>query len=91
MVSARLSRAAGRVSECFSVLGTFGLRRLLAIDYVKRGIRVNAVLPGTVNSPLVTTLFEDPAKRAEYLGKIPMGRPADVPEIANVIALLGLG
>jgi NAD(P)-dependent dehydrogenase (short-subunit alcohol dehydrogenase family) len=71
-----------------SKAGTLGLMRILAIDYVKKGIRVNAVLPGTVNSPLVTTLLEDPAKRAEYLGKIPMGRAADAAEIANVIAFL---
>lgn len=71
-----------------SKAGCFGLMRILAIDYVKKNIRVNAVLPGTVNSPLVTTLLEDPAKRAEYLGKIPMGRAADASEIANVIAFL---
>jgi NAD(P)-dependent dehydrogenase (short-subunit alcohol dehydrogenase family) len=71
-----------------SKAGTFGLMRILAVDYVKKNIRVNAVLPGTVNSPLVTTLLDDPVKRAEYLGKIPMGRPADVTEIANVIAFL---
>jgi NAD(P)-dependent dehydrogenase (short-subunit alcohol dehydrogenase family) len=71
-----------------SKAGAFGLMRILAIDYVKKNIRVNAVLPGTVNSPLVTTLLEDPAKRAEYLGKIPMGRAADAAEIANVVAFL---
>jgi NAD(P)-dependent dehydrogenase (short-subunit alcohol dehydrogenase family) len=71
-----------------SKAGCFGLMRILAIDYVKKNIRVNAVLPGTVNSPLVTTLLADPAKRAEYLGKIPMGRAADAAEIANVIAFL---
>jgi NAD(P)-dependent dehydrogenase (short-subunit alcohol dehydrogenase family) len=71
-----------------SKAGCFGLMRILAIDYVKKNIRVNAVLPGTVNSPLVTTLLEDPVKRAEYLGKIPMGRAADAAEIANVIAFL---
>jgi NAD(P)-dependent dehydrogenase (short-subunit alcohol dehydrogenase family) len=71
-----------------SKAGAFGLMRILAIDYVKKEIRVNAVLPGTVNSPLVSTLLEDPAKRAEYLGKIPMGRAADAAEIANVIAFL---
>jgi NAD(P)-dependent dehydrogenase (short-subunit alcohol dehydrogenase family) len=71
-----------------SKAGAFGLMRILAIDYVKKHIRVNAVLPGTVNSPLVTTLLKDPEKRAEYLGKIPMGRAADPAEIANVIAFL---
>jgi len=71
-----------------SKAGTMGLMRMLAIDYVKKNIRCNAVLPGTTNSPLVTTLMEDPAKRAEFLGKIPIARAADAREIANVIAFL---
>jgi NAD(P)-dependent dehydrogenase (short-subunit alcohol dehydrogenase family) len=71
-----------------SKAGTFGLMRILAIDYVKKNIRVNAVLPGTTNSPLVTTLMENPATRAEFLAKIPMARAADASEIGNVIAFL---
>lgn len=71
-----------------SKAGTLGLMRILAIDYVKQNIRVNAVLPGTTNSPLVMTLMENPATRAEFLGKVPMARAADTAEIANVIAFL---
>lgn len=71
-----------------SKAGTFGLMRILAIDYVKKNIRVNAVLPGTTNSPLVTTLMENSATRAEFIAKIPMARAADSREIANVIAFL---
>lgn len=71
-----------------SKAGTLGLMRILAIDYVKKNIRVNAVLPGTTNSPLVATLMENPATRAEFLGKIPMARAAEPREIANVIAFL---
>jgi NAD(P)-dependent dehydrogenase (short-subunit alcohol dehydrogenase family) len=71
-----------------SKAGTLGLMRILAIDYVKENIRVNAVLPGTTNSPLVMTLMENPATRAEFLGKVPMARSADAGEIANVIAFL---
>lgn len=68
--------------------GTLALARILAVDYVRHHIRVNAVLPGTTKSPLVTTLMEDPARRAEYVAKIPMGRAAEPEEIANVIAFL---
>jgi len=71
-----------------SKAGTFGLMRILAIDYVKKNIRVNAVLPGTTNSPLVMTLMENPATRAEFLAKVPMARAAEPREIANVIAFL---
>ena len=71
-----------------SKAGTYGLMRILAVDYVNKNIRVNAVLPGTINSPLVNTLMEDPAMRSEFLGKIPMGRPGEPREIGNVIAFL---
>lgn len=84
----QLGCAPGFTAYSSSKSGSFGLMRILAIDYVARGIRVNAVLPGTVNSPLVTTLLSDPAKRAEFLSKIPMARAADAEEIANVIAFL---
>jgi NAD(P)-dependent dehydrogenase (short-subunit alcohol dehydrogenase family) len=71
-----------------SKAGTFGLMRILAVDYVKKNIRVNAVLPGTTNSPLVMTLMENPATQAEFLSKMPMARAADPKEIANVMAFL---
>src|SRR3984957_7596420 len=71
-----------------SKAGTYGLMRILAVDFVSRNIRVNAALPGITNSPLVTTLMENPATRAEFLAKIPMARAADPREIANVIAFL---
>ena len=71
-----------------SKAGTFGLMRILAVDYAKHSIRVNAVLPGTTNSPLVMTLMENPATRAEFLSKMPMARAAEPREIANVIAFL---
>jgi NAD(P)-dependent dehydrogenase (short-subunit alcohol dehydrogenase family) len=71
-----------------SKAGTLGLMRILAVDYVKSNIRVNAVLPGSTNSPLVMTLMQDPAMRTEFLNKIPMGRAAEPREIGNVIAFL---
>lgn len=71
-----------------SKAGTWGLMRILAVDYVKKNIRVNAVLPGTTDSPLVTTLMENPATRTEFLAKIPMARAAAAGEIGNVIAFL---
>jgi NAD(P)-dependent dehydrogenase (short-subunit alcohol dehydrogenase family) len=71
-----------------SKAGTLGLMRILAMDYVIHNIRVNAVLPGTTKSPLVTMLMADSARRAEYLARVPMGRAAEPQEIANVIAFL---
>lgn len=71
-----------------SKAGTFGLMRILAVDYARHNIRVNAVLPGTTNSPLVRILMENPETRAEFLSKMPMARAAEPREIANVIAFL---
>jgi NAD(P)-dependent dehydrogenase (short-subunit alcohol dehydrogenase family) len=84
----QLGCAPGFTAYSASKSGSYGLMRILAVDYVSKGVRVNAVLPGTVNSPLVAALLSDPAKRTEFLGKIPMGRAADAAEIANVIAFL---
>lgn len=71
-----------------SKAGALGLTRILAVDYVKSGVRVNAVFPGSINSPLVQTILQDPALRAEFLARIPMGRAGEPAEIANVIAFL---
>ncbi len=84
----QLGCAPGFTAYSASKAGSYGLMRVLAVDYVGRNIRVNAVLPGTVDSPLVTSLLADSAKREEYLGKIPMRRAADGAEIASVIAFL---
>lgn len=71
-----------------SKAGTFGLMRLLAADYASKNIRVNAVLPGTTNSPLIASRMADPEAHAAFIARIPMGRVAEPHEIANVIAFL---
>jgi NAD(P)-dependent dehydrogenase (short-subunit alcohol dehydrogenase family) len=80
--------ARGFTAYSASKAGALGLMRILAADYAEQSIRVNAVLPGTTNSPLVTKIMSDPAVRAEFMAKIPMGRPADISEIGAVIAFL---
>jgi NAD(P)-dependent dehydrogenase (short-subunit alcohol dehydrogenase family) len=80
--------ARGFTAYSASKAGTFGLMRVLAADYAEKNIRVNAVLPGTTASPLVDAIMQDPAVRAEFMAKIPMGRPAESGEIGNVIAFL---
>jgi NAD(P)-dependent dehydrogenase (short-subunit alcohol dehydrogenase family) len=68
--------------------GTIGLMRILAADYATRNIRVNAVFPGTTNSPLITSLMKDPDRQAMLVAKIPMARAGEPAEIASVIAFL---
>lgn len=84
----QLGCAPGYTAYSASKSGSFGLMRIMAVDYATRNIRVNAVLPGTTDSPLVRSLMEDPATRAEFMARIPMGRPGGPHETANVVAFL---
>jgi meso-butanediol dehydrogenase / (S,S)-butanediol dehydrogenase / diacetyl reductase len=54
-----------------------------ALEWADRGIRVNAVLPGLVETPLTRPHFADPARLAAFNARIPMGRPAQPAEIAG--------
>jgi 2-keto-3-deoxy-L-fuconate dehydrogenase len=68
------------------------LTRAMAADYVAEHIRVNAVLPGTADTPWVGRLLdaaEDPlAAQAALVARQPMGRLVSAPEVANAIAYL---
>lgn len=54
-----------------------------ALEWADRGIRVNAVLPGLVETPLTRPHFQDPARLEAFKARIPMGRPAQPAEIAG--------
>jgi NAD(P)-dependent dehydrogenase (short-subunit alcohol dehydrogenase family) len=58
------------------------LTRNGALEWADRGIRVNAVLPGLVETPLTRPHFQDPARLDAFKARIPMGRPAQAKEIA---------
>lgn len=54
-----------------------------ALEWADRGIRVNAVLPGLVETALTRPTFQDPARLAAFNARTPMGRPAQPAEIAG--------
>jgi NAD(P)-dependent dehydrogenase (short-subunit alcohol dehydrogenase family) len=58
------------------------LTRNGALEWADRGIRVNALLPGLVETPLTRPHFQDPARLDAFRSRIPMGRPAQPAEIA---------
>jgi NAD(P)-dependent dehydrogenase (short-subunit alcohol dehydrogenase family) len=80
--------APGLQAYAASKAGMVGLVRTMAADYAGDGIRVNAVLPGITETPMNRWWTQDPAKRAEVLAPVPLGRPARAEEIAAVAAFL---
>ena len=65
------------------------LSRELGVEFAGRGVRVNALCPGPVNTPLLKELFaEDPERAAKRLVHIPMGRFGEPEEIANAALFL---
>jgi NAD(P)-dependent dehydrogenase (short-subunit alcohol dehydrogenase family) len=78
-----------RAAYCASKGAVVALTRALAIDHVADGIRVNAVCPGTVDSPWVRRLVEDAGESLDTLrARQPMGRLGRPEEIADAVAYL---
>lgn len=65
------------------------LTRMLAIEWAPHGIRVNAVAPGTVETPSRAAFFAaDPGRREQMLGRVPLRRFATVEEVAGAVCYL---
>jgi NAD(P)-dependent dehydrogenase (short-subunit alcohol dehydrogenase family) len=81
--------ATSQISYTASKGGVLALSRELGVEFARRGVRVNALCPGPVNTPLLRELFaEDPVAAARRLVHVPMGRFAEVREIANAVLFL---
>ena len=69
--------------------GVLAMTRELGVQFAREGIRVNALSPGPVNTPLLRELFaKDPQRAARRLVHVPMGRFAEADEIAAAVAFL---
>ena len=64
------------------------MTKSVGVRYAKDNIRCNSIHPSTVETPLVKTLFADPAKKAERIGEIPLGRLASMDDVANAVLFL---
>jgi NAD(P)-dependent dehydrogenase (short-subunit alcohol dehydrogenase family) len=84
-----MGAASSQISYTASKGGVLALSRELGVEFGKRGVRVNALCPGPVNSPLLEELFaKDPEKAARRLVHVPMGRFAETREIAQAALFL---
>jgi glucose 1-dehydrogenase len=76
------------LSYSISKGGMENLTKTLALEYADRGIRVNAVGPGAIVTPINSSWTDDPKRRAEVESHIPMGRVGNPEEIAAAFAFL---
>ncbi|HZN90586.1 MAG TPA: SDR family oxidoreductase [Thermoleophilaceae bacterium] len=75
--------ATSQISYTASKGAVLALSRELGVEFARRGVRVNALCPGPVNTPLLQELYaNDPEKAARRLVHLPMGRFAEAREIA---------
>jgi meso-butanediol dehydrogenase/(S,S)-butanediol dehydrogenase/diacetyl reductase len=68
--------------------GVVNLTRTVAIDHARERIRVNAVCPGPIETPLLSPVLGIPSARDEYAKLVPMGRVGTPEEVAAVVAFL---
>ena len=86
---ATMGAATSQISYTASKGGVLALSRELGVEFARRGVRVNALCPGPVNTPLLQELFaKDPPQAARRLVHVPMGRFADPHEIASAALFL---
>jgi NAD(P)-dependent dehydrogenase (short-subunit alcohol dehydrogenase family) len=84
-----MGAATSQISYTASKGAVLSLSRELGVEFARRGVRVNALCPGPVDTPLLRELYaSDPAKAARRLIHVPMGRFAAAREIASAALFL---
>ncbi|MER7797719.1 3-oxoacyl-ACP reductase [Microbacterium sp. NPDC096154] len=84
-----LGSATSQISYTASKGGVLAMSRELGVQFARQGIRVNALCPGPVNTPLLQDLFaKDPERAQRRLVHVPVGRFAEPKELAAAVAFL---
>ena len=84
-----MGAATSQISYSASKGGVLSMSRELGVQFARQGVRVNALCPGPVNTPLLQELFaKDPERAARRLVHVPMGRFAEPEEMANAVLFL---
>jgi NAD(P)-dependent dehydrogenase (short-subunit alcohol dehydrogenase family) len=84
-----MGAATSQISYTASKGGVLSMTRELGVEFARRGVRVNALCPGPIDTPLLRELFaKDPEKAQRRLVHVPMGRFGRAEEIANGVVFL---
>jgi NAD(P)-dependent dehydrogenase (short-subunit alcohol dehydrogenase family) len=84
-----MGAATSQISYTASKGGVLAMSRELGVQFARHGVRVNALCPGPVNTPLLRELFaKDPERAARRMVHIPMGRFGEPEEIAEAVVFL---
>ena len=84
-----MGAATSQISYTASKGGVLALSRELGIEFARRNVRVNALCPGPVDTPLLRELYaNDPEQAGRRMVHVPMGRFADTVELANAVLFL---
>ena len=79
---------AGVTAYCATKHGVVGLTKSAALDYIKDGVRINAICPGGTLTPMLKEWFKHPEVERAAIAGTPLGRMADPAEIARAVLFL---
>jgi len=76
---------AGYTAYGASKAGMMGLSRIIAVDYKEAGVRSNVVVPGTMSTPLIKKIWDDPEKGPDLIRRTPLGRMGDPRDLVGIV------
>jgi NAD(P)-dependent dehydrogenase (short-subunit alcohol dehydrogenase family) len=89
-ISSQMGHVGGpnRTVYCASKHGVEGLTKAMALDLAPRGVRVNAVAPTYIETPMTSGFLADPEFRADTISRIPLGRVGSVGDVVGAVVYL---
>ena len=89
-MSSQMGHVGGPIRSVYNMtkFGLEGLTKGMAIDLAKNNIRVNTICPTFVDTPMTKRFFKNKSFKKEVLNKIPLGRIAEVSDVATAVAFL---
>lgn len=76
---------AGFTAYGASKAGMMGLSRIIAVDYKEQSVRSNVVVPGTMATPLIKKIWDDPEKGPDLIRRTPLGRMGDPRDLVGIV------